>query len=72
MRLVYKKYSDGTYKVYTTDDSGENERVLEATVPPDHKVRRVPFFIEVNCDDDQVNEADVDLDRVVRNIQKVK
>ena len=70
MRLVYKKYADGTYKVYTTDEKGQNEQVLEGDVPEDHKVRRVPVFIEVNCDADRVEDAQDGLERLTKNLQK--
>lgn len=68
MRLVYKKFADGKYKVYTTDENGKNERVLDSDVPPDHKVRRVPVFIEVNCDEDRKDDARQGLDQLLKSI----
>jgi len=72
MRLVYKKHSDGTYKLYQTDDNGRNERVLDGDVPDDHKVRRVPLFIEVSCDDDQVDNARDGLKRLIDNLARAQ
>ncbi|MBI4579819.1 MAG: hypothetical protein HY718_08960 [Planctomycetes bacterium] len=50
MRLVYKLYADGTHSLVSTDDRGENPRVLEGQVPPRGKVTRIPAYIEVSCD----------------------
>lgn len=57
MRLIYKKYADGTYKVYETDEKGQNERVLDGGMPTDQKARRVPMIVEVNGDDNHINDA---------------
>ena len=70
MRLVYKKYEDGTYKLYETDEKGRNERVLDSDIPDDHKVRRVPVFIELSCDDDRVQDAQDGLNRLSKNLTK--
>jgi hypothetical protein len=73
MRLVYKKYEDNRYKLYTTDDRGRNENVLASDVPAgDKKVRRVPLFIELSCDDEWVKEAKAALDLVIQNLPNAK
>ncbi len=72
MRLVYKKFADGTYKLYQTDDRGGNERVLDSTLHDDHKVRRVKQFIEVNCDDDEVQDSRSGLNRVMKELERVQ
>lgn len=61
MRMVYKKYADDTYKVYETDDEGDNVRVVDGNVPDDNQVRRVPVFVEVSCDDKYVGDAMIGL-----------
>lgn len=76
MRLVYKKYSDGTYKVYETDASGRNETVLDTDVPNDRKagtVSRVPVFIELSCDenDNSKQDAKTGLDLLLENLKKL-
>lgn len=72
MRLVYKKYLDGTYKLYKTDEKGRNEQVLDGNVPDDSKVTRVPVFIEVSCDPDRVEDARDGLNRLSKNLQKAQ
>jgi hypothetical protein len=57
MRLVYKKYADGTFKLYETDDEGRHPRIIKTTAPKDQKVWRVPLFIEVSCDDNEIKNA---------------
>lgn len=72
MRLVYKQYSDGTYKLYETDENGRNQRVLEGDVSNGDKVNRVPVFIELSCDADRVEAAKDGLERLSKNLQKVQ
>lgn len=73
MRLVYKKFADGTFEVYRTDENGRNKCVLDSDVPAnDQKVRRVPVFIEVNCDGEQVDAARAGLDRLKQNLVQAK
>lgn len=68
MRFVYKKYADGTYKLYETDNDGRNERLIDGNVPPDHQVRRVPVFIEISCDDGEAAGAREGLDKLRKAI----
>lgn len=73
MRLIYKKYADDKFEVYETDEDGRNKRVLETDVPANDKtVRRVPVFIEVNCDGALVEEARAGLDRLKKNLAQAK
>ena len=73
MRLVYKKFSDDTYKIYTTDEWGKNERVFEGDIPPDdRKIRRCSVFIELSCDDELAHVAKDGLDRMIKNLKNVK
>ncbi|RJP33783.1 MAG: hypothetical protein C4547_11825 [Phycisphaerales bacterium] len=72
MRLVYKKFDDGTYKLYETDDDGRNERLIAGDVPLDHRVRRVPVFIEVSCDTDSVDDARTGLDNLRAKLDESK
>jgi len=68
MRRVYKKFADGTYKVYETDETGRNQRILDGDVPDDKKVRRVSVYIELSCDDERVVDARQGLDQIKRNL----
>jgi hypothetical protein len=61
MRLVYKKFDDGTYKLYETDDAGQNYHLIDGNVPPDHK-SRCSVFIEVSCADARIADALIGLD----------
>lgn len=70
MRLVYKKYADGTYKLYQTDEKGRNEKVLESDVPDDKVVRRVPVYIELSCDADHEEDVRDGLNRLSKSLKK--
>ena len=72
MRLVYKKYADGTHKLYQTDEKGRNEHILDSNVPEDAQVRRVPVFIELNCDYDRLGDARNGLDLLRNNLEKAQ
>lgn len=66
MRLVYKRFDDGKYTLYQTDDEGRKEEVIETDLPDDRRIRRVPVYIEISCDEQQVEQARDGLERLVR------
>lgn len=72
MRLVYKRYVDGRYKLYRTDEHGRNEEVIDTDVPEGHTVRRVPVFIELSCDDDRLAEARDGLNRLTDTLNRAQ
>lgn len=59
MRMVYKKYADGTDALVKTDDNGDNVQVLSGALKPRSTSPRVSVFIEVCFDnrDGEKNDA---------------
>lgn len=53
MRLVYKKFSDGTSELYQTDSDGRNKKVLEGETP---LIGRCDVFVEVNTEGAELSD----------------